>query len=328
MHRALDSLHWYSVAGALGAAMASAACMMLAWRRLLADLGSKLPLLVAARVTFMAQLGKYVPGGFWSLAAQVELAHDYGAPRRRGAASVIMWMAGLLTVGLAIGAAGLLFSHAAVARRYLLFLTAIPVIAVCLAPPIFRRLLNMALRVVRQEPLEQPVSWRGVGAALAWIVGGWLLLGIQTWLLVADLAHDGSHSLFVALGAYTLACSVAMLLVVVPSGIGIREVILVAALGPVLTPGAALAVALVLRAVTTASDIAWGGIAVALARSARYRRSATAAKVDGRGVPEMRQTGRHRRPPARRLPPAASAAHLDTAPPRPASDQAASPASA
>ncbi len=71
----------------------SAGCMMLAWRRLLADLGSKLPVPVAARVTFMAQLGKYVPGAVWSFAAHVELGHDYDVPRRRGAASVIVGLA-------------------------------------------------------------------------------------------------------------------------------------------------------------------------------------------------------------------------------------------
>jgi uncharacterized membrane protein YbhN (UPF0104 family) len=277
VHRALDNMHWYAVTGALGAAMASAACMMLAWRRLLADLGSRLPLCVAARVTFVAQLGKYIPGGLWSLAAQVELGHDFQVPRRRGVASVIIWMAGLLAVGLLIGAAGALFTHAAAAERYLLFLAAIPVIALCLAPPILHRLLNFALRVVRQEPLEQQVSWRGLAGALAWIVSGWILLGVQIWLLVANLANDGIHSLLIALGAYALACSVAMLLVVFPSGIGVREVILVAALAPVLNPGAALAVALVGRVVTTVSDIAWGGIGLLLARSARHGRSATPA---------------------------------------------------
>ena len=86
MHPALGRLHWYSIAGALAAAMASAGCMMLAWRRLLADLGSRLPVKVAAQVTFMAQMGKYVPGAIWSFAAQVELGHDYHVPRRRGVA--------------------------------------------------------------------------------------------------------------------------------------------------------------------------------------------------------------------------------------------------
>jgi glycosyltransferase 2 family protein len=274
VHRAVDRLHWYWVALALGAALASAACMMLAWRRLLADLGSKLPLSVAARVTFMAQLGKYMPGGFWSLAAHVELGKDYDVPRRRGAASVIVWVAGLIAVGLMFASVSLPLASPSVARRYLFFLAAVPIIATCLAPPILHRLLNFALKVIKQEPLEQQVSWRGLGAALAWMVAGWFLLGIQIWLLIADLANDGVRSLPIAVGAYALAFSLALLLVVFPSGIGVREAILVAALAPVLNPGAALAVALVSRVITTVSDVTLGGVAVTLARRRGRHRKA------------------------------------------------------
>lgn len=286
VHPALSRLHWYSIAGALAAAMASATCMMLAWRRLLADLGSKLPVPVAARVTFMAQLGKYVPGAIWSFAAHVELGHDYDVPRRRGAASVIIWIAGLIAVGLLIAAVCLALAHPTIAPRYLLSLGAIPVIAICLAPPILYRLLNFALKIIRLEPLKQQVNWRGLGGALAWIVIGWLLLGVQIWLLLADVANDGVHSLLIALGGYALACSLALLLVVFPNGIGAREVILVAALAPVLPHGAALAVALVARVVTTVSDLAWGGIALVLARSDRYGQSAaaTASAATARGM--------------------------------------------
>jgi uncharacterized membrane protein YbhN (UPF0104 family) len=299
VHPALRPLHWYSMAGALIAAMAGAGCMMLAWRRLLADLGSKLPVQVAARVTFMAQLGKYVPGAVWSFAAHVELGHDYDVPRRRGAASVIIGLALAIATGLVIGVAGLLTSPA-VARKYLLFLGVVPIIALCLAPPILRRLLNFALKLLRQEPLEQPVSWRGLVAALGWSVAGWLFLGLQVWLLVADVAKDGASSLLISVGAFALACSLALLLVVFPNGIGAREVILVAALTPALPHGAAVAVAFVARLITTGSDLAWGGIALALARSARSSRSALAARSSLTTTQTGRHRGRHRKTPARR----------------------------
>lgn len=294
---ALGQLHWYSIAGALAAAMASAGCMMLAWRRLLADLGSKLPVPVAARVTFMAQLGKYVPGAVWSFAAHVELGHDYDVPRRRGAASVIVGLAVAVATGLLIAAAILPLASPAVARKYLLFLAVVPVIVICLAPPIMHRLLGFALKIIKQEPLNQPVSWRGLAVALSWTVAGWLLLGLQVWLLVADEAKDGVHSLLISVGAYALACSLALLLVVFPGGIGAREVILVAALAPVLPHGAALAVALVARVISTMSDLAWGGIALALTRSARYGRSAAATTSAGtaRATQTARHVGKHRK---------------------------------
>ena len=262
----LARLHVYSLAGSLMAAIAASACMMLAWRAVLADLGSRLPVLTAARVTFISQLGKYVPGAIWSFAAHVELGHDYEVPRRRGAASVLVSVAVAVAVGLLIAAITLPLVSPAVARRYVLVLLAVPVIAVCLAPPVLSRLIGLGLRLCRQPPLEQPVSWRGLGIVLAWTTAGWLFLGLQVWLLVADVARDGVRSLLLSLAAYALACSLALLLVVFPNGIGARELILVAALAPLLPSGPALAVALVARLVATVSDLTWGLIALLIGR--------------------------------------------------------------
>jgi hypothetical protein len=57
--------------------------------------------------------------------------------------------------------------------------------------------------------------------------------------------------------------------VVFPGGVGPRELVLVAALAPVMPRGAALATALVSRVVLTASDLAWGGAGLAVGRRAR-----------------------------------------------------------
>jgi glycosyltransferase 2 family protein len=294
----IGRLRAYSIVGSIVAAMAASGCMMLAWQALLTDLGSRLPVLVAARVTFVAQLGKYVPGAVWSFAAHVELGHDYDVPRRRGAASVIVALAVAVAVGLLIAAIALPLSSPAIARKYLLILAVVPVIAVCLVPPVLHRLLNIALRIIRQEPLEQQLSWRGLGIALGWTFLGWILLGLQVWFLLTDVARDGARSLVLALGAYALACSVALVLVIFPNGIGAREVLLAAALAPVLPYGAALAVALMARVVTTVSDLAWGGIGLAIARRAPAARPAQATA--------RRPGGRHRKPERRPGPQAQS----------------------
>src|ERR1039457_5073381 len=62
---------------AVVAAMASVAVAMLAamqvWRVLLAAHGSPLPARTAARIMFVGQLGKYLPGSVWPVLAQMEL---------------------------------------------------------------------------------------------------------------------------------------------------------------------------------------------------------------------------------------------------------------
>jgi uncharacterized membrane protein YbhN (UPF0104 family) len=279
---ALDQLHWYSVVGSIVAAMAGSACGMIAWRSVLSHFGSPLPVAVAARVSFVAQLAKYVPGAVWSFAAHVELGHDYQVPRRRAAASVAVALAVTAGSGLLIAALTLSLASPEIVRKYLLALIAVPVIAICLVPPVLQRLLDAALRLIRQPPLEQPLPWRALGQAFAWSTAGWLIYGVQIWLLFIDVGKDGPRTFLIAVGAYSLAYSLALLLVVFPGGIGPRELLLVAALAPLLAHGPALAVALATRLVTTVSDLAWGGIGVLIGRTERARPDRSPNRGGGR----------------------------------------------
>jgi uncharacterized membrane protein YbhN (UPF0104 family) len=281
VHAALGRMRWYALAGSVVAAMAGAGAMMLAWRALLADLGSPLPVATTARITFVGQLGKYVPGAIWSFAAHVELGYDHCVPRRRGAASVVTALAVTVAVGLAIAAVGLPLASAAAARHYRWALAVLPVVMVCLCPPVLGWLTDRALRVIRLPPLERRPTWRGLAVAAGWTVLGWLLLGLQVWLLLASVTGRGAGVLLLAVGAYALACSAALVLVVFPNGIGPREIILIAALAPVLDRPTALALALLARVATTIADLAWGGIGLAVGRRTG---TVAAAPVGGRPV--------------------------------------------
>ena len=295
----LARLHWYSVALALVAALAGSSCMMLAWRAILADLGSPLPVSAAARINFLGQLGKYLPGAVWAFAAQVELSHDQHVPRRRGMTSVAVSLAVAVGAGLAVAAIALPFAAAGLSR-YDLALLAVPVIAVGLCPPVLGRLIDRGLRLIRRPALERRPTWRGLARALAWTLAGWALLGIQVWLVLSDMAGHGGY-LLAAIGGYALAFSVGLLLIVFPSGLGAREVILIAALAPVLPHGRAVAVALVVRVVTTVSDLTLGGVGLSIGRAQRATGRARWAAVLPAGRSAAGQRGRHRKPRARAL---------------------------
>jgi uncharacterized membrane protein YbhN (UPF0104 family) len=269
----LARLHWYVVLLSLAAAIAGNVCMMLAWRAILADLGSPLRVPAAARVNFLAQLGKYVPGAVWAFAAQVELGNDLGIPRRRGAASVVVSLSVTVGTGLTVAAVTLPLASPATARHYWPVLAVIPVLIICLCPPVLRRLLDRALTLLRMRPLEQPPTAAGLGKALAFNYLGWLLLGTQVWLLTANLTGRGADTLLLATGGYALAFSAGLLLVVFPGGIGARELVLIAALTTAVPHGAAVAIALVTRAVATVCDLACGAVGLALGRRARTVRS-------------------------------------------------------
>jgi glycosyltransferase 2 family protein len=289
----LAKLAWYDVAGAALCALAGLGCMMLAWRALLADLGSPLPLPVAIRVMFVGQLGKYVPGAVWAVAAQVELARDYDVPRRRSATASLVAMATTLVVGLVAAGVMLPLTSAHAARHYWWVLALTPVAAACLYPGIVKAGLDLALKAVRRPPLEKAVSRPGMARALAWTALGWLFYGAQAWLLISRFTARGLDTFALALGAYALAWAVGFIIIFFPGGIGPRELVLIAVLAPVMPSASALVIALASRVVMTVGDLVWAGVGLAVGRARGPREPCPAGGVRGGRPPRAaRRAGR------------------------------------
>jgi glycosyltransferase 2 family protein len=276
---ALGRMHWYSICLSMAAAIAGSACMMLAWRAVLADLGSPLPAPLAGRINFTAQLGKYVPGAVWAFAAQVELGHDYEVPRRRSFASVVVSLAVTVSVGLGLALVTLPAASPEIARHYWWVLAVLPLVLAALCPPVLGTLLDRMLAVLHRAPLERRPSLLGLAKAVAWNLAGWLMLGLQVWILLPGIGGLHGRTLLLCIGGYALAFSAGLLLVILPGGIGARDLILIAALATLLPYGSASAIAIMTRVGTTITDLALGAAGVALGR--RALRQAGAAAVNG-----------------------------------------------
>ncbi len=272
VHSALTELAWYDVAGAAVAVIAALGFQMLAWRALLADLGSPLPLPAAVRVNFLGQLGKYLPGALWAMAGQVSLAQDYQVPKRRSGAASLVSMAITLVVGLAMAGIVLPLASAGALRHYWWVLICIPVLLVGLWPGVTKFGLDLALRVVKRPRLDRPLTLGGMGRAVGWTTLAWVCYGLHAWLLVGDIAGKSLHILLLAAGGYALAWAVGFVLIPFPGGIGPRELALIAVLSPVMPQGPALVVALASRVVMTVGDLLWAGVAVTVGRKGRLGR--------------------------------------------------------
>ena len=267
VHAALAKLAGVDVAAAALCVILGLGCMMMAWRALLTDLGSPLPLPAAIRVMFVGQLAKYVPGAVWAVAAQVELARDYHVPRRRSATASLVGMAVTLVVALIAAGLTLPLVSANAARHYWWVLALIPLAVACLYPAVVKFGLDLVLKIARRPPLEKAISLPGMARALAWATLGWICYGAQAWFLIREFAGRGPHVLALSLGAYALAWAVGFLIIVFPGGIGPREIALIAVLAPVMPAASALVVALASRVVTTAGDLIWAGVGVLIGRA-------------------------------------------------------------
>jgi uncharacterized membrane protein YbhN (UPF0104 family) len=257
---ALDRLDTGYLLPAVVATAANQVLTGMAWRALLTDLGSRLPLPVAARVFFVGQIGKYVPGSVWPVVVQAELARDHGVPRRRTAAATAVMILLSTATGLAVVLAALPFMPAAsggqVGRDYLWALALIVPLLVVLHPRVLGPLLDRLLAAIGTEPLEHPPTLRGSALATAWAVAAWLAAGAQVWLLAVALGAPADARTFaLATGGYALAWAVGLVVVFAPAGAGAREVALIAVLAPVLDGGGVLVVVLASRVLFTLADL-------------------------------------------------------------------------
>jgi hypothetical protein len=249
--------------------LAGLGASVLTWRQGVAEVGMPVRLDAAARIYLLGQLAKYLPGSVWALAAQSELARSAGVPRSRGVAASFMAIGINVVTGLAIGVA--LVPRVTEAGMKLTGVLAL-ILAVCacvLSPPVLTRLVDLGLRTVRRPALDRSVTWTGVGIATAWSVTSWICYGLSVWVLAVGMGAPASEALLLCVAGVSLAMTVGFMVVVTPSGIGVREAVIVGALSPVLDASDALAVALVARLLFTLADL----IAAAVVAPVRIRQA-------------------------------------------------------
>ncbi|MDX6696893.1 MAG: glycosyltransferase 2 family protein [Solirubrobacteraceae bacterium] len=264
-------LHAGPVAAALALAAAGTAATMLAWRAVLADLGSPLRTRPAARFFFVAQLGKYLPGGVWPFLTHMELGRELRLPRHRTATALALTLGLSLLTALLVAAATLSLVGGDRARDYAPLLLAVPVLALSLRPRTVQRVLDWTLRRLGRESLERVPTWRGVLSAAGWLVAAWALYGAHTWVLARHLGGTADELPALGTGAFALSWALGLIVVFAPAGVGVREAVLVALLSASLGSAGATTLAVASRLLLVAADVLCAGVATLTAVGAGDR---------------------------------------------------------
>lgn len=234
-----------------------------AWQHALGALEHPIPAFDAARCYLVGQLGKYLPGSVWAFVLQTELVRRAGVSRAAGFTAVLVTVGLSTTSALVVGLLALpaLFDVSTVAAVAVIAL--VPIALVCAYPPVLTRLVNLALKLLRRAPLRAPLATRKIALSLGWCAASWVLYGIHLWILASNSAGFQIGGLIQCVGALALGMCAGVLVVVVPSGIGVREAVVVAALSPFMDPGVALGLALASRLVFTLCEVVAGVVAAA-----------------------------------------------------------------
>lgn len=261
-------------------ALASAVCLLayvpisIAWALLVSERGHgfrNIP--VSLEIVLLSQAARYLPGNVGHLVGRVMLTRRYlDVTATRGSA--------LVTIELLLSlACAALLSSAAIpqlaplAPRWLAPILVQPttvvigicamVIALILLGMVSRRWLKFSL------PAAPTLLFSAFFYAAALLVGGYAL-----WLLL-NSQHVSQVGLSLALLAYTTSWLAGFVTPGAPSGLGVREFILVQLLAPAVGEPQALLAAALLRLCSVSADVAAFGIGLLLTRHFGRVRAAT-----------------------------------------------------
>ena len=243
----------------------------LGWCALIAGFGHRLPYWEIYRVYRKSELSRYVPGGIWQFASRVYLTRRYGvaAPTCLAATILDMVLAALASVVPATWLAG--SATTALGTWQQTALLGFPLLASGIVYP---RALNAWMgRIARK--LGQPYQPLEIGAGR--MIGIWALY-VATWILLAFamacftrslLPSVGARELAFVAGCYALAWLAALLTMVAPAGMGVREGILGLLLAQVIAAGTAMTLAVAMRLWIVLMELIW--FAVGTVMPSRYR---------------------------------------------------------
>lgn len=260
----LDASLIWSSAGA--AVIYALACFFLsnAWHALVNLLSELAP----ARgdntwVYAKSQLGKYIPGNFMQFAGRHLLSRDLGLSHATLAASALGEIAGLLAASstLAVLSLGLLGAQQRVASLpWLLLIVPIGLTVTAVAARAFWPWARQRFRGLPR--LEPKVVWQGVaGVYLRYLLffagAGTALL----WLIHALGAPVDLKTTAIAMVVFAVSWLAGFVTPGAPSGIGVREAIIVLALEQTALSVPAVTLALLFRLVTVTGDVLFFGMA-------------------------------------------------------------------
>jgi hypothetical protein len=279
----VTSPRWGLIVIATGLVLATHLLLVAVWRVVLAGWGGRLAFPAAMHVWFVSNLGKYVPGKVWQIAALSAMVQRRGvSPVAATGAALLVNLANVASGGILVLAAGAPGMSQPASEATRLLLAALALVALfggaALLPFASRMLTRLTGRDLRWPRLSQRVLL----AATAGTAAAWMLYGVAFRLLATGLHQAAAGALPAWIAVYTGSYLAGYLTPAAPGGVVIREVVLVrgmVALGLASEPGAWL-VALASRLWLTIVELAPAGVALSMAA---LRRAADARRTAGEG---------------------------------------------
>ena len=211
------------------------------WRWLLVGMGERLPVAAAARIWSISELARYLPGAIWQVLGRIYLVKPYGVRGSVCTASQLLELSLFLLANVLLALACLVWfgikRFEGPAERWLyLAMALVPVLLFLLHPRVLYVIIDRAMRFMKKPPVQRRLTFGELVGLLCWCILGLLWQSLAIWLLVEEPLDLQLAKWWVVAGAYALAWCAGFLAVWAPGGIGVRELVFMAAMQVALPP--------------------------------------------------------------------------------------------
>ena len=219
---------WGYIALSCALVLANYALLIQAWRVLLEGWGGSLGFIEGARIWTISNLGRYLPGKIWVIGSTAVMAQERGIS---SAAAVGASLLGVL-INTVAGFVILAATGAGVLQIPAIGVVAIVIVgaAVLLAPPFLPWFGRLVGRITRRDIVIPRVPHRAIWIAALISAVSWILYGLAFRALTVGLLSrsPGAPGLYIAI--FTGSYLAGFLALIVPGGVGVREVVMASAL--------------------------------------------------------------------------------------------------
>lgn len=191
------------------------------WRRVIVASGETLPFGDAARIWFVSNLGKYVPGKIWSIAAMTMMAKESKVSPVVAAGSSVMMQ--LVSIAAGIGVV-LVTGAQAVDQPRIAIAAAVVIIAGLAAIPVILPAIGRAAAAVTGKNIVLPrmpasIVWMAIASSII----SWIAYGIAFQLFVRGILGNAAGATTSYIAVYAASYIIGFLALFAPGGAVVRE---------------------------------------------------------------------------------------------------------
>lgn len=224
------------------------------WGRMVRDLGGPpIPVREAVSLFMIANLGRYLPGKLWQIAALAALAKGKGVRATTASGAAVLGQGLALAAAAAIGLGALLGGPPEYRRWGIAGAIILAVIVTLVAVP---RPFHAGARAWFRLTRTTPPAELGTVHGLRWLTLyalNWALYALSFWVLVRSLGLEGP--LLPVASSFAAAYVLGYAAFFAPAGLGPREGVLIALLTPHFGPAPSSVAAVVARLWTTVVEV-------------------------------------------------------------------------